>query len=207
MTIQEIQELVSLFKDILTGITAIVATTVAVLGLQTWKKQLKGKAEYELARRLLIATYKVRDRIDTVRNPFVSASEISQSIKEADIEVEFGEEDYHAKSQGAVYQRRWKYLQDAMRDLEVESLEAETIWGDEIVRLLKPIRVNVSTLYSNILKYMYHLQAPNVQIDPKLIEEMDSIIYTAKKNDKFSSSLHEAIKQVEDYLRPHIKVI
>ena len=77
---------VSLIKDIVTGLAAVVAAVIAIMGLRTWKKQLKGKTEYELSQRFLRATYKVRDAFSWVRNPIQSPSEISQAMIEANIE-------------------------------------------------------------------------------------------------------------------------
>lgn len=86
MDIDVFQKYVTLFKDVITCISALTATVVAILGLQAWKKQLKGKTEYELAQKLLYATYKLREAIAWVRNPFQSAAEISKAMKEYNIE-------------------------------------------------------------------------------------------------------------------------
>ncbi|MCD4813731.1 hypothetical protein K8S19_08585 [bacterium] len=65
-------ELIVLIKDvILTG----AAIAVAITGLNTWKRQLKGKFEYDLCRRILVTLFKYRDAIDGVRHPFMYASE------------------------------------------------------------------------------------------------------------------------------------
>jgi type IV secretory pathway VirB2 component (pilin) len=65
-----IQPWVTLIKDIVTGLAAATAAVIGVLGLRTWKAQLKGKTEYETARSLLRCVYRVRDAMRVVRNPF-----------------------------------------------------------------------------------------------------------------------------------------
>lgn len=69
MDIDTVQKYITLIKDIITGLSAFTAAVIAIMGLQAWKKQLKGKTEYELAQRLLRATYKVREAFSWVRNP------------------------------------------------------------------------------------------------------------------------------------------
>jgi hypothetical protein len=58
-----IQDIVTLFKDLATIFAAVAAGIIAIMGYNAWKKQLRGKAEYELARRLLRNVYRVRDAI------------------------------------------------------------------------------------------------------------------------------------------------
>ena len=38
-------EIVSMVKDVLLGIAAATTVTVAVIGLKSWRRELKGKAE------------------------------------------------------------------------------------------------------------------------------------------------------------------
>ena len=52
---------VELFKGLAPGIAALAAAGVAVAGLNTWRKQLRAKEEYDLARRVLRAALRVRD--------------------------------------------------------------------------------------------------------------------------------------------------
>jgi hypothetical protein len=69
-------------KDVATAGAAIVAAVVAVLGLRAWRRQLRGQTQYELARRLLRAVYRVRDEIQGVRNPVIMASEFETARHE-----------------------------------------------------------------------------------------------------------------------------
>jgi hypothetical protein len=45
-------------KDILVGLSAVVAAFFAYRGLSAWRKELKGKSEYKDKIRLLISLYK-----------------------------------------------------------------------------------------------------------------------------------------------------
>lgn len=72
---------VTLLKDIVTIIALIVSAIVAVPGINAWKEQITGKAEYELAHRLLRSVYQVRDAIRNVGTPILTSGEIAHALK------------------------------------------------------------------------------------------------------------------------------
>ena len=82
----DMADFISIAKDITTGLAALIGAGVAIVGLRAWQHQLKGKTEYELARRLLRAVYRVRDEIHNVRNPAIMPGEFAVAIEEAGIE-------------------------------------------------------------------------------------------------------------------------
>ena len=65
----DLQQVVTLGRDALTALAAVGAVVIGGLGLSTWRRQLKGHAEYELARRVLRALYTARDNLFHVRSP------------------------------------------------------------------------------------------------------------------------------------------
>jgi hypothetical protein len=57
--------LINVLKDVALGGAAIVTATVAVRGLRKWREELRGKANFDVARGLARAT-KLRDDIQSV---------------------------------------------------------------------------------------------------------------------------------------------
>ena len=210
LNLQELHEYVSLVKDIVTTLSAVTVAGIAILGLQTWKKQLKGKTEYELARRLLRTVYKVRDAIRLVRNPIMGAGEISQALQENNIEVDQHDERFDAISQRSVYQRRLDKVQDALTELALDVFEAEAIWGQGIREKLEPLRKSVLTLFADIMLYLEQIEEPDRHIlDRETAHKIRGVIYECSEDpskDSFTAEIIEAIKQVEDYLRPHLNL-
>lgn len=51
-------EIVTSLKDLVFTGAAITGAVVAVKGLGTWQRQLKGQSEYELSRRILVTLFK-----------------------------------------------------------------------------------------------------------------------------------------------------
>ena len=56
-------------KDIVITLAAASAALCVYLGLNAWRNELKGKAEYELAKNVLKSVYRVREAFKHVRNP------------------------------------------------------------------------------------------------------------------------------------------
>jgi len=206
INVQELSQYTQIGKDILTAFSAVVVAIVSILGLKAWKKQLKGKTEYELARRLLRAVYKIREAISYVRNPFVSSAEISQALQEANVQIATSDSDFHKTSQGAVYQMRWKKIGESVADLDIETLEAETIWGSEVKEKLNPLRKNIKSLQVNILRYLRTLDGKSgIVID----DHMEKIIYVMSDDpakDSFTQDVLESIKIIEEYLKVHLRI-
>jgi hypothetical protein len=121
-----------IIKDIVTILATATAAIVAIIGLQTWKRQITGKAEYDLARRVLIASYKVRDAF--VENKLF-----------------FSERDNPEESKKK-HERGIAKIDEAIANLNVELLEAKVVWGDDYN--LKEIFDDFLVLPSSI-KFMY----------------------------------------------------
>ncbi len=210
MDIDTVQKYITLIKDIITGLSAFTAAVIAIMGLQAWKKQLKGKTEYELAQRLLRATYKVREAFSWVRNPFQSAAETSNAMKESNIEGDpINNPKVHAQSEGAVYEKRWQRVQEAFVELESVSIEAEAIWGQSARDNFKPLQTCASTLAVNIKKHLRNIEKQPRNFDPNEEEKIDNIIYGFagdSENNFFSKEINTAISKIEDFLRPRLKI-
>jgi hypothetical protein len=53
----------------------IIASGTAIYGINSWRRELKGKKRYELAEETLSLFYKAKDIIHAIRSPFGSADE------------------------------------------------------------------------------------------------------------------------------------
>lgn len=203
------QDIVTLLKDVATIITAAVAAIIAIKGYGSWKKQLRGKAEYDLARRLLRSVYKVKKAIRLVRNYLVLSGEVALAMRDAGIEIEDYDSrnpEHHALSQQAVYQRRWTEIQTAWTELEVDALEAEVLWGHDIAELLEPLQRHTKKLAGYIQIYLQNLAKPPRHPDSNLAREIEETIYERGEHDAFAEEIDNAVTEIENYLRPHLKL-
>lgn len=65
----------SFLKDVIVAGAAIFTARVAVIGLQKWRAEESGKADFDLARRVGKATFRFRDVLQDARSPTSPRSE------------------------------------------------------------------------------------------------------------------------------------
>ena len=68
-------ENVSLIKDIIVAIAAVTMAGLAVFGVNTWRRELHGKSEYDAAHAFLSATYRLLYASSSARNLLITADE------------------------------------------------------------------------------------------------------------------------------------
>lgn len=159
--------------DIVTALAALIGVGLAVYGFNAWRDQLRGKTNYELARRYLRAVYKIRDTVKSVRNSFMSNDEISSALNEAN------KRDAHYKdsAEKAVYVQRWKKVVESKSDLEVELLEAEVSWGESAIEVEKNFETCVRKLFAALKIY---IEVEGVRPDMDIIREQGKQINTIR---------------------------
>ncbi len=177
----------------ITSVSAVIVAVVAIFGLVGWRRQMMGKTSYEIARRYLKASLKLRDAVKFVRNPFIPLSEMQSALEVNGFKAE--EYSDNQKMNRAVYSTRWNKIREAWTNLEAELLEAEVSWGSEA----RKAQVNMDSL----VKELY--SALNIYLDGRATDGTDSIIYNIGDKDEFSKKIDAAIKEIEIFLRPHLK--
>lgn len=193
--IKEILCFLNTNSDAITALSAIVVAVVAIYGVREWKRQMKGKTDYEIARRYLKTSLQLRDAIKFVRNPFVSVDEMQTSLKEHGFEAkEFTDNE---KTNRAVYSMRWKKVIEAWTNLEAELLEAEVSWGASAVSAQKSLDALVRELRGALALYLGG--------HPKIDKDGNELIYNMGDTDEFSKKVTSAIKEIEDFLKPHLQ--
>jgi hypothetical protein len=101
-------------KDIVLAGAAAVTAWVAVKGLQKWREELRGRADFDVARGLARATYKVRDDLAACRMPLIRTSEFPDGYSS------IANDDHAARVSALahVYNNRWKPVTDALREFD-----------------------------------------------------------------------------------------
>ena len=200
-----------LFLKLVTTAAAAIGAWVAFTGLQTWRAQLIGKTEYDLARRLLRGVLEVREQIAAVRGPFMSAGEMTAALKEAGVsEPNFLNDTELRKATHLAYDRRWRRVSKAVSDLQADVLEAEVIWGEGICAAHKALLACVTELYSTLTLYLR--AEGNESLQRRQGDKLESyfeIVYQTSNDpakDPFSAKVSAAVRAFEQFLRPHLSL-
>lgn len=62
-------------KDFIQTLGIVIASITAIYGINTWRRELKGKKEHDLAEEVLALFYECRDNLRSIRSPFARGDE------------------------------------------------------------------------------------------------------------------------------------
>lgn len=145
------------------AVSALLGAFVAGLGLKTWRNELHGRTEYDLAKRILTNVYLVRNEIQQIRNIF---------------SLDFVDTQYERLNRKA-------------SDVDAVLLEAEVLWGgDKLQPAKNELKECLITLRESMRRRL-ESQREGLQLSTKQQDEMHSIL-DGDSNCK-SSTFHRAI--------------
>lgn len=188
------------------ALAAFGGVLVGWAGLNTWRQQLRGTVEYDLARRVLRVVLKVRDQIAAIRNPVASLTEIEAAHRESGAETaQVGDDP--GKDTQLMYERRFNALRQARSELAIELLEAEVLWGPDLRQAERELGKCVSELWLAVHRHVREQQGRGRPEPDEAWERRQAVLYQTSDDpaeDKFSGEVQEVVKRFEYLLRPHI---
>lgn len=122
---------ITAIKDVVLTVAGVTTTTVAVKGLNSWRQEHRGKVEYEAARALIRAAYKVRDAYESATQSIVS--------KQLADNNPYGDPQSPLQQQ-TIVDARWNEVANAQLEFDAHALEAEALWGTYVVNLADALR-------------------------------------------------------------------
>jgi len=143
-------ELLQVISDIAVTITGLVVAAVAVLGLSQWQRELRGRARYEVIKRLTYSAFEFRDRYKQARAMWTDASEwASREPQPSEKKDETAHRnEYFARS------RRLLPLQETLRNMYQAMWEGQVIFSDQpLDKLIAPFEDAFKNLYVSISMY------------------------------------------------------
>jgi hypothetical protein len=165
-----------------------VGVFIAARGLKAWRVQLEGSAQFDLARRLLLEVYRLRDALEGVRSPMMHVGEAAGADPEVPWEI-------------SAYERRWQRVQDISAPLDACIHESQILWDDETQELMRELRRLIGKLSFVLNTYSRSKHFPN---DASLTQEQRDILYGGMDDDTFSIELQAIVTTFETYVRPHL---
>lgn len=205
----DLAQLLSYSKDVILAVAAIVGAVVAVRGLRTWNRQLKGGTEYELTRRLLKNTYRLREAMALVRHPFMSAAEMPEPPEDERNKMTRDQRVHYGSVRG--YEKRWEPVVAARTDLQTDLLEAEVLWGSGVHSTFAPVFKLQHELYVRLHTYL-RASDPGVPERTRdalhvLLEKVRDVLYgmPGSEDDVFAKDFAAAIGAIEVFLKPHLR--
>ena len=199
----EFAEIIKIIKDICLAIAACTTATVAILGLRNWSRELKGKAEFDVARKLIKSTYNLRDGIVRFRSPFITTGEFPSTYK-GQLGNHSAEEEGQAYAK--VYGDRWEAnISEAIQEFDSNSIEAEAFWGQKIKEKTQALRACVGELRASVDAFIRNKFSGNMDFqDREFGNEVRGNISDFGKDNPLTNKINSAIDDIVNELRPHL---
>lgn len=168
---------ISDITNIIVALAAVAGAVIAGVALRTWRHELHGRADFELARRIMRAVYQLGNEIRQIRNIF---------------SPEFLDTQYER-------------LNNRASELDLALLEAEILWGNKLQAPKLAIKKSLSTLRLTMRRY-FRSEKEQSQLTDKQREEIDVTLYgECDDDDQFGKTVEQAIAEFEHALRPFLK--
>ena len=200
--------MVSMAGDIIVALSAAFVAAMAFLGLNRWRKELGGKAKFELARNIMLLSLKVEANFQWARNPGNVAWE-STERKRKDNE---SQEEAQLLDQWYARVRRLQPLSENLQRLQELGWEAEVLLaaesGKQVSEAIKVFRECWAGLSTAIEEYFAERHGEIVKRtdfrDQDWLKELRKEIY-GTKDDEISEKVSGAKELLANTLRVYVK--
>jgi hypothetical protein len=195
-------EFISVMSDIIVGLSAILVSIAAVVGLTQWRSELKGKARLDVARRLTILAYQFRDQYLSARSMVTFGQE---SLEREVLPSETANE---ARYRNEYFARmnRLRLLQGTMRELQQAAWEAEVVFETDVEGLVNPLAKSFNDLWVALDTYFgHHIERARIGSSPDAsdagwLREYHRTIY-GHAEDEHAKSVVENVKNLVQQIR------
>lgn len=174
MTLTDWESCTTIFMNVLVGVATIAGAIIAGLGLKTWRYELRGHANFDLARRVMLCVYQFRNEFRSARN--IGSPE--------HIESHYGR------------------LNDKGGELDLALVEAEILWGNLLQSAKQKVK-ECKNEWDFSLKKRYLHQKEKLPLSDQEREKIDAIIWGGR-GDEFGGLIEDAVREFEATLRPHL---
>jgi hypothetical protein len=179
-------QILSLTGTLITALLALSGIVIAFVGLKTWRRQLKGTHDFELAKRLMLDAYNLEESIKQFRNPFIIGN-----------------------NERDEYDRRWKEVVSFANELRASLTEAQIIWDKSKSQGYKTsVNKLIGELIIALRHYLTDQDNSKKSNYTQLLSKNDmNVLYSDYEDniDSYSAKVDEFIKSIENFAKPYLE--
>lgn len=195
----------SLFFDIVKSVSIIIASIVAVYGINSWRRETKWKRKYELAEEVLSLFYEVQEAISIIRSPLGYSGE-GQTRKRTENE---DPKDTEVLDRAYTVIERYEKNKDPFNKLRAIKFRFKAVFGKETAKPFNRIAklTNKILTVSTFLGNRYWKDQGNrifkegeFEKHLKRMHEYEAIIWEGHEDgkDEIKKEVSEIIKEIEE---------
>ena len=121
----------------------IIASLTAIYGINTWRRELRGKKEHDLAEEVLSLIYECRDRLRAIRSPFATSEE-GKSRKVSSDEIP---EEAEILNRAYIAFERYKANQEPFNRLFVVRYRFMALFGKDKAQPIEDLRLALNNVF------------------------------------------------------------
>lgn len=194
-----IPELIFAIASAVTAAASVFGVILAVIGLRMWQREMRGKVNYELARRILKSAYTVRDAFDHVRQP------TEYYAFRATLRCPPAQREERVALAAEKIQENMVALSESMQDLCVEAQEAKVLWGPKLEAPIQSLMNLVSVLESAVHRHVTAMTAPDSP-EAREHEQIIWVVYAFHgEEDRLKQEMTKVIKDLEKQVQPYLE--
>jgi len=196
-------EVVKATAVLIGSVAATVASIVAICGINSWRREFKGKRRIELAEDVLALFYQARDAIASIRNPLSMGDELSAPPKENEpIEEKEARDKVHfifkrCKDREELFSKlssiRYRFMAQIGRD-KVGPF-------DKIIEIVNEILIAARMLSYVWAKFLKCHSPERQEAYGEEMKKYEAKIYWAGEDDEIRKRVDEALSEMEDTCR------
>lgn len=195
---------ISIAKDWLTLIIAGCGVWVAWQGLKTWRRQLKGTSQFDVAKRLMLKVYQVRQHIEYCRESYRSIPVLTH-YQDGKLIPESEQERYSCNKEML---DRYNVVAQTLSEIEFILFESEIILDKNVRNIFKPIEDVCYLLRYSIDEYIIvcdprYKDMSGSEDSSNQYRELLRVIFS-KKNDDIQTKINATVAEFEKLIEPYI---
>ncbi|WP_029934944.1 hypothetical protein [Thiomicrospira pelophila] len=201
---QALMDWVSLIKDTLLGVAALVTIFVGIYGLRAWKRDIVGKEVYAAAKVLVKESHLVYEAARKLRQPLWSYEKRQFTDEET---VHTTENERWRLLEAEAYKDKIEKFARALERYESAKLELRVLVGSRVYEGFLPFGRFLSESIERVNAYLDLLQdhtQAHLPGSPEIIEAQQELYPSDNLDDELSQKLAESREEGEVSLLSHL---
>lgn len=196
----ELKEWISLIKDTLLGVAALVTTVIAIYGARMWKRELAGKEIYAATKALVRESHLLSKAANRARNPIQDYER--KAFSEEEVKNTTKNERWRL-SEAEAYKKRIDELSVAIDRYQSALLDARVLVGSKVYLGFLPFGQLVTDVVHRIGNYITVIQdySQTAFPDSPEVQEVQQELHPSENSDdELSQKIADAREEGEKCL-------
>lgn len=199
-------EIIKALPTIVASVAAIVASGVAIYGINSWRLEFKGKRDIELAEEVLELFYRAQDAIRAIRSPLGHESEGQKVIERLKVE---GNES-KISIQMAVLLERFEEREEIFQKLHALRYRFIARFGKDKAKPFDDVKQSINTMFISA-KMLFILKKSKKDgeldmedkplVNEKIRKYEADLTWGDDEREKIAPMVEAAVKQIEETCR------